>query len=141
GEAAAVDAVVDLTVGGFADRFDLVDEGVGVQVGGAVALVGGPLELQVARDQPEVGGDDLAAWHVDDGGDGDAALVAGHRLLVRLAEPVDAEDRVLLPRVEVKLPGAPVVGRAADPHGQRFLKAEEAAGDHGTVGPRAAAGD
>ncbi len=52
---------------------------------------------------PEVGGDHAAAGDVHDRGDGDAPVVAGNRLLVRLAELVHAEDRVLLPRVEIEV--------------------------------------
>ena len=93
--------------------------------------------LHVQRDLPIVRGHHRARGHFHDGGHGDAPVVAGHRLLEGVPQPVDAEHRVDLAGVEVERPAPPVVFGAADAHRQRVLEPEQPPHDHRPVGPRA----
>ena len=114
GEAALVDAVVDVGEHDLGDLVDLVAAVLGIEVGGAGSMEGPPLGGQVERDLGVVVGDDLAARDVDDGGDRDAPFVAGEAGEVRLLQPFDAEDRVAPSRIEVERPAAGVMRRSGD---------------------------
>jgi hypothetical protein len=73
GEARAVDPVVDLGVDALHDLVHLVPEMLGIEVGCALAVVGGPLGGEVEGHLREVVGDDGAARDVDDRRHRDAA--------------------------------------------------------------------
>ncbi len=94
GEAASVDAVVDLGEDALHDLLHLLAEVGGPQVGSTRTLVLAPLEEQVMGDLREVVGDDLAGLDVDDRRHGDATRVAGLAGEVGLLEALDAEHRV-----------------------------------------------
>jgi len=98
-------------------------------------VVGPPLGGQVEGDLGVVIGHDLAGGDVHDGGDGDAAVVAGDPGEVGLLQPLDAKDRVAAARVEVERPASRVMDRPGHTHRQHVLQAEQAADDDGAVGP------
>jgi hypothetical protein len=137
GEPAPVHAVVHVLVDRRGDFLDLLPQPVRVEIGRTWPVVGRPLRLEVQRDLPVVGGHHAAGGNVHDGWHGDAAVVAGHRLLVGFPQPVDAEHRVAPIRVQVETPAAPVMLGPADPHGQCRLKAQQSPDDHCPVRPRA----
>jgi hypothetical protein len=141
GEAAPVDAVVDVPEHDLADRVDLVAQPLGQQVGSTLAVVRTPLGRQVQRDLREVVGDHLPRGDVDHCRHRDAALVVGEAGEEGLLQPLDAEHRVAAPGVQVEGPAALVVRRPAHTHRQHRLEAEQPSYDDRPVGPRARPGD
>src|SRR5690606_23554782 len=91
-EAALVHAVVDVVVDDLVDLVDLGPVLLRVQVGGALAVVGAPLGLEVEGELLEVVGQRLAGGDLDDGRDGHPAVVVRVGGLVGLAQVLDAED-------------------------------------------------
>ena len=137
GEAAAVDAVVDLGEHPLHDLLHLVAEVGRPQVGGIRAVVVGPLEEEVVGDPREVVGDDLAGRHVDHRGHGDAARVVGVAGVERLLEPLDAQHRVAAAVVEVEGPAVLVVGGPGHAEADHVLEAEQLPDDDRAGRPRA----
>lgn len=137
GEPALVDAVVDVVEDPLPDLLDRLR--VGPQVRCAVAVELPPLGGQVPLQQRVLVGDDLARGDLHHRGDGDALGVAGDGLLVGLAQVLDPEHRVDVPRVEVEAPAALVVQRARDAQRYRVLQPEQPPGDDHPVRPRAGA--
>lgn len=100
----------------------------------------GPFGGEVQGDLGVVVGDHLAGRHVDHGGHGDPARVIREAGQVGVAQPVDAEHRIDLARIEIKGPAQLVMGGPAQPERDDLLQPEQAAHDEGAVGPGAGAG-
>src|SRR5690606_34383503 len=132
--------VVDVGEDAPVDGVDLRAQVLGVEVGGALAVVVAPLAGEVERHLGVVVGHHLAGGDVDDGGDGDPARVVREAGEVGLLQPLDAEHRVPAVRVEVEGPRALVVRRTGQPEGDDVLQAEQPPHDDGAVRPRAGAG-
>ncbi len=139
-EAGPVDPVVDETVDRVRDLLDLVAQVLGVEVGSTFSVEGAPLGLEVEVHLLEVVGDDGSGGDLDDRGHRDAARVVGVAREVGVLDARDAEHGVEAVGVEVEGPAALVVGRAADPHREGVLEAEQAPHDDRAVRPRAGAG-
>src|SRR5690625_634969 len=123
-----------------ANVVDLVTQVLGVELGCALAVVVDPFGGEVQRDLWEVVGDDLPGGDLDDGRDGDAAVVVRETGEVGLLEPFDTEYWVDLAGVEIEGPAALIVGGSGQAEGDDVLQAEESANDQGAVGPRARTG-
>src|SRR5512135_2575850 len=77
GEAAPVHAVVNVAEHHVHDLVDFAAQRLRVEVGGARPVVGSPLGGQVEGELGVVIGDNLPGCDLDDGGHGDATVVAG----------------------------------------------------------------
>ncbi|SKY08586.1 Uncharacterised protein [Mycobacteroides abscessus subsp. abscessus] len=111
----------------------------GVEVGCPLAVIVGPLDLEVDGDLLEVVGHDLTAGDVDDRRYGDALRITGEPLLVRVFETWNLQDGVDAAGVEVERPRVLVMGGTAQSQRDRILETEESPNDQRAVGPRARA--
>ena len=124
GEAAPVDAVVDIAEHELGDLVDLVAVGRRIEVGGALAMQGLPLGREVERHLGEVVGDDLAGRDVDQRRHRDPLVVPGVAGEERLLQAFDSEHRITSAGVEVERPAPFVVGGSGDAHRHDRFEAE-----------------
>ena len=141
GEAAAVDAVVDLGEDPLVDGVDFLAL---VAPGTAPARRARWYSVHSVEKSRVICGKSLVTTcplgYVHHGRDGDAAGVVGEAAEVVLLQALDAQHRIPAVRVQVEGPGAGVVGGAGQAERDGVLQAEQPAHDHGAVGPRAGAG-
>lgn len=120
-ETATIDPVVDFGVDTLHHLVHLVFLVSRPKIRGTFAVEGGPFLGEVLGDLREVVGDHRATFHMDDSGHGDTAGVIGETLEVGILNAFDAQHRVLAIFVQIKDPGAGIVGGAGEAHRDSVL--------------------